>query len=398
MLPELLLQPAETMRLGDFLLANLRQGKWDNFRAAVAFVKQSGASHISPDLASFSKRGKVKISFGVSQQGTTLEGVRHLLDAINGRGELWVFHNRNGSTFHPKVYLFKNSTEALLAIGSGNLTEGGLFTNYEAGVVIALNLSKDPDKTLLSKIEATLDQWANPAQGLAYLVAPPVLARLLEDGLLVTEAQARQARTKQQSGESKGKDKPPFFGRVQVPGAPARQQKGGKPEAKAQKVDLPPHTPETGSKEISVFVMTLQKTDVGHGQTHAGTSRRSPEIFIPLCARNYSTGFWDWPVKFTADARKAGKMDRQGVNVRLGGSVYSVNMMTWPDKSDFRLRSEVLRSAGNIGDILRLEKVAGHAGFDYYAEIIPLGTAQHNTYLLFCNNSTPHSKKLWGYF
>ncbi len=30
------------------------------------------------------------------------------------------------------------------------------------------------------------------------------------------------------------------------------------------------------------FVMTLQKTDVGRGQTTAGTSARSPEIFIPL--------------------------------------------------------------------------------------------------------------------
>lgn len=393
-LPELLLQPAETARLGDFLLKNLQDTKWENFRAAVAFVKQSGASHISPALAAFANRGKVKISFGISHKGTTKEGVTHLLDAVKGRGEIWVFHNETGVTFHPKVYLFKNTKEALVAIGSGNLTEGGLFTNYEAGVVISLDLTKEPEKELLAKIEERMDQWSDPAQQLAHRVTPPVLARLIESGKLPSEAQARQLRRQEEAGMPAREARPSMFGRVAVPRAPRRQSQPAHPEEAAPQ---PPAASSTTA--VSVFLMTLQKTDVGRGQTHAGTARRSPELFIPLAARDYAPDFWDWSNKFIQDSAKPGKWDRRGVNFRLGGSVIPVNMMTWPDKSDFRLRSEALRSAGNIGDILRLEKVAGGTGFDYYAEIIPQGTVQHSTAMLYCSNKTKgKSKKLWGYF
>ena len=74
-------------------------------------------------------------------------------------------------------------------------------------------------------------------------------------------------------------------------------------------------------------------------------------------------------------------------------------MMTWPDKHDFRLRSEALRSAGSIGDILRLEKADATIGFDYLAHIVPQGTQEHRHYLAFCVNRTKgRSNKLWGYY
>ena len=44
-----------------------------------------------------------------------------------------VFHNPLPHTFHPKLYLFKSDDHAEMVMGSGNLTEGGLYTNYEAG-------------------------------------------------------------------------------------------------------------------------------------------------------------------------------------------------------------------------------------------------------------------------
>ena len=72
-------------------------------------------------------------------------------------------------------------------------------------------------------------------------------------------------------------------------------------------------------------------------------------------------------------------------------------MMTWPDKHDFRLRSEHLRSAGNIGDILYMERSDGASGFSYYVEIIPQASIRYEQYLSQCINSVRHSKRLWGY-
>jgi hypothetical protein len=143
--------------------------------------------------------------------------------------------------------------------------------------------------------------------------------------------------------------------------------------------------------------MTLQRTDVGVGQTTTGASRRSPEIFVPLAARDHAPEFWGWPDKFVEDAATAGKMDRSNVRMRLAGDIISVNMMTWPVRRDFRLRSEALRSAGDVGDILRLERAVGKP-FDYYAAIIPAGSSEYPHYDGLCVNDVRNSKKRFGYY
>ena len=84
--------------------------------------------------------------------------------------------------------------------------------------------------------------------------------------------------------------------------------------------------------------------------------------------------------------------------MRLGGEVISVNMMTWPDKRDFRLRSEALRSAGDIGDILRMEKATPGADYEYYVEVVPQGTIQYPVYLALCRHSVRNSRKTFGYY
>lgn len=144
--------------------------------------------------------------------------------------------------------------------------------------------------------------------------------------------------------------------------------------------------------------MILQKTDVGVGQSTKGTSKRSPEIFVPLAARNAHPDFWDWPSAFKPDQNKPGKNDRHGVRIRLGGEIVAVNMMTWPDKYDFRLRSATLRSSGNVGDILRMEKADLSSDCDYEAEIIRRGTDRYSTYVVQCRESVLNSKKKYGYY
>ena len=72
------------------------------------------------------------------------------------------------------------------------------------------------------------------------------------------------------------------------------------------------------------FVMTLQRTDIGVGQTPTGTSRRSSEVFVPLAARDTDPDFWGWPGGFTSDPRRPGKFDRRGVRIRLDREVVSM--------------------------------------------------------------------------
>lgn len=399
---DVLIQPEGEFRLGDYLKQSFADVRWNEFRAAVAFVKYSGTKHIRQRLADFAQRASVKVSVGIDSGGTSVEGLADLLKALEDHGEVWVFHNANSSTFHPKMYLFKNENEADMVIGSGNLTEGGLYTNYEAGARLLLNRSKDTDAALLVAVEAALDAWSRPHDGLCYQLDDYLLQQLTDRENVPIEAESWEAEERSRAAKRTGKQ-PPIFNRISVPRAPAvPRESPDLPEEATQEdsediiVEVAPRAPAQPG-QYQAFVMTLQRTDVGVGQTTKGTSRRSPEIFIPLAGRDADPDFWGWPNLFTPDATKHGKMDRFGVKMRIGTGIVDVNMMTWPDKHDFRLRSEQLRSAGDVGDILYLERSDGGFGFTYYVEVIPQSSARHSHYLAQCVNPVRNSKRLWGY-
>jgi len=408
-------QPQASFRIGDFLKQSFGEPSWTEFRAAVAFVKRSGTKHIRDPLEAFSKRGGVvKISAGIDAGGTSAEGLTDLLRAVGDRGNVFVFKNANSSTFHPKIYLFKNKRAAEIIVGSGNLTEGGLFTNYEASFLMRLDLAKSGHSKLLSTVVQALDSWSTPTKGLCYLLDAAFLEKLVLKGHVPDEVQA-WGDEKVATEDQKTRD-PGIFVRHSVRSAPKAPKSaagaGGEDlevedgrEANEGPVVVMPPTVRGRDGTHSVFLMTLQNTDVGVGQTTKGTSRRSPEIFIPLISRDYDPKFWGWPDLFVADPNWAGpidgdgrgKMDRTGVMVRLGGATVPVNMWYNPDKRDLRLRSEQMRSAGAVGDILYVERSDKKSGFAYYVNVIPLTSAQHSAYLARCTEAVRNSKKRWGY-
>jgi HKD family nuclease len=393
--------PDDPKRMGDLLVENLSNTKWITFRAAVAFVKNSGVKHIKAALQNFLAEGNAKISTGIDHAGTSKEGLSELLEALGTKGEGWVFHNNEGRhTFHPKVYLFENATCAECFIGSGNLTEGGLFTNYEAFVQMRLDNGNVDDQKILAHLHRILDTWTDSSQGMALKLTPALVQELVDKGLVPTEAQIAQvtgeaeAKVRGSAKESRGEN--PFASK-RVPAAPkvaslSKQKVEKKKESKKS----------AGSAAVQVdgltgFFMTLQQTDVGKGQTTRGASKRSPEIFIPLAARDANPSFWGWNALFRQDPSKPGKYDRTNVRMMLRGHVIHVNMMTWPDKSDFRLRNAELRDTGKIGDVLRIMKADGKAGFDYSVEIIESSSPEYATYVAMCDKLVRRSKKRWGY-
>ena len=384
-------QPSASNRIGDRLEQNLA-APWTRFRAAVAFVKRSGTRHIAPVLAEFARTRDVEIIVGIDHGGSSAEGLRDLLDAVSPSGRVIVFHNRLPFTFHPKVYLFQSPVAADFAIGSGNLTEGGLFTNYEAALHVSLRLADPRDAAVLRSIEQALDAWADLSTGAALALDHALLARLTASGLTPSEA-ADPSASDGAKGDDGGRTDPAgsLFAARTEPGPPAVPAPRRGREARSAD-----DTPSPGDR--LGFVMTLQQTDAGVGQTSTGTSQRSPEIFVPLAARDADPSFWGWPEAFTEDPEKPGKRDRRGVRMLLGGEVVLVNMMTWPARHDFRLRSEKLRSAGRAGDIRRIEKTSPDAGHEYAAEVIRQGTSRHTAHLDLCRQVVRNSDKRYGYY
>ena len=337
------------------------------------------------------------------------------MQAVGDRGNVFVFKNANSSTFHPKIYLFKNDAAAEIIVGSGNLTEGGLFTNYEASFLVRLDLAIPENAMLLAAVIQALDAWSTPIAGLCYALDATLLAQLVVEGYIPDEVKAwgdeKVADEDQKTAEESlfvrhSVQSAPKTPKVPVAAAPAVAAiDDHEPEDDDELVVVTPPVVSGQGGNYDVFLMTLQKTDVGVGQTTKGTSRRSPEIFIPLISRDYDPEFWGWPGLFVSDSAwpgpldrdGRGKMDRRSVMVRLGGATFPVHMWYNPDKKDFRLRSEHMRSAGAIGDILYVERSDGTGGFSYYVDVVPQGSPKHAEYLAQCTTPVRNSKKQWGY-
>lgn len=378
-------QPSDHSRLAEYLRDGL-SARWDKFRAAVAFVRRSGVRQIEDSLATFSSDRDVEIIAGIDHRGTTYEGLEILLEAVAPRGRVLICHNPGYRTFHPKIYLFKSSNSVDAYVGSGNLTGGGLISNYEAGIRVRLNLAIRREAAFSDEIEATLDQWADPASGIVAQLDKELLNDLHNWGLVPSEATSNTNPDERYTSALSQAS-------VDFPFSP--QSAPGLPTSVAGVGPLIAPSPVVASG----FLMTLQTTDVGVGQTTAGTSKRSPEIFIPLAARDMYPLFWEWPAGFSDDPGRPGKKDRNNVRIRLSGQTASANIMYWPVKHDFRIRSAQIRDAGTVGDILRVERaVSNEAEFDYYVEIIPKGTILHPIYLALCNNPVRNSMKRFGYY
>jgi hypothetical protein len=338
----------------------------------------------------------VTVSLGIDHHGTSEEALSEILDSLGTAGEAYIFHNEAASTFHPKIYLFENEDVAECFIGSGNLTEGGLFTNCELFAHLQLNRTDPADAETFATIENILDRWCDEALPTVRRLTPQVIKQLSEVGLLPTEAQMREIEAKAKPASEPKKRaalSETIFGVLKFKPAPAAKR--GSVVRRTSRAGMPrPRAP----RKMRGFVMTLQRTDVGVGQVTAGTSKRSPEIFIPLAARDANPEFWGWQSDFTQDPSKPGKWDRTAVKMRLGTEIIDVNMMTWPDKHDFRLRNAALRDAGVVDDVLRIEEAPSGSPYDYYTEVVPQGSSDYPKYRAMCANTVRNSNKRWGYY
>ena len=406
-------QPSENNRLGEYLNENLRL-PWTHFRAAVAFVKSSGTSHIEEALRVFTTNGDIEFIVGIDHRGTSYEGLESLLASVAPGGRIIVFHNRGPLTFHPKIFLFKSPDLADVVVGSGNLTAGGLYGNYEAGLRLQLDLANPDHLTTLQSIEEVLDHWSDATLGTARLLDLDLLARLLDLGVTPMEQVPgfRPNRVVEDDvGEAQEGDDFPFAsrGEPRAPRLPGRRQPAPEPVQGIFDVVIhdpaPPPGPNIVDQPVAepahllTFVMTLQQTDAGVGQTTAGTSQRSPEIFIPLAARNQHPDFWQWPNGFVEDDLTPGKLDRNNILIQFGGEVIEASLTYFPHRHDFRLRNSTLRNAGNVGDILRIERAADSEviGYEYNVAIVPQGEAAYEENIELCQERVRNSLKLYGY-
>lgn len=137
---------------GAFLHHVLGDGGFGSLTMVVAWARFGGLRRFKAEFARFREQGgSVRLLAGIDEGGATVPG---LSQAIEVADEPYVFHDRQGRTFHPKLYLAERSDSASLLVGSSNLTAGGLFSNYEASLEARFDLPAEEADAALAGARA----------------------------------------------------------------------------------------------------------------------------------------------------------------------------------------------------------------------------------------------------
>ena len=181
--------------LGTRLANELVNPKWTTLATAVAFVKLSGLRFVAQPILDFCSAhpGGVTVTVGVDHGGSSVEAVSDLHTILTQHGSrLFIGQNPQGRprpTFHPKLWLFADDgDERLLLLGSGNLTKGGLHTNYEANLCV----TADAAEPSVVGAQAFLDRLRDTAMPEVVEATVPVLQRLHDQGDLPSEDESRR--------------------------------------------------------------------------------------------------------------------------------------------------------------------------------------------------------------
>lgn len=145
-------------QLGNLLIEELNSD-YHSFIIFSAFAKNSGVLRLKTALQKFKESGgKIKAFIGIDLDGTSYEALLNLFSLCT---ELYVIHSENFSTtYHSKLYLLENSSKAWCAVGSNNLTGGGLWTNFESCSIHTYHLPNE--KNELNNIYSIMEKYIDP--------------------------------------------------------------------------------------------------------------------------------------------------------------------------------------------------------------------------------------------
>ena len=147
-------------------------------RIVVAWAKRSGLQRVEPDLRTISARGGcLELIVGISEGGATRQGLKLAKGIFDS---VYVVHDRSGRTFHPKLYLADGAGQALVMIGSNNLTAGGLYFNYEVGAILELDLDNVDDRRYFEAVERLIGQLIDD-RDICVTLTDNVLAELISN-------------------------------------------------------------------------------------------------------------------------------------------------------------------------------------------------------------------------
>jgi hypothetical protein len=235
----------EEDQIGTVLREALADEAFERFWLAAAWAKRSGLNRIRNAVSAFVERGGgAEAIVGIDEGGATKEGLEACLDLFT---RTWVLKDRGGRTFHPKLYAVENDALARVIVGSGNLTRGGMFTNYEASLCLDLHRDSAEEWAVRDSVRAYFEELLGSAAVLR--LDQELIDRLVDEGWVVSEAQSNRRRARA-SGTRRGADL--FTTVAGLAGAPPAEGAELEEEAADEDSSLETSAGSTGNEEEEV--------------------------------------------------------------------------------------------------------------------------------------------------
>ncbi len=349
----------------------------------------------------------IRFVLGIDLDGTSVEVLREISSWYISA--IIVKHRRSGHTFHPKLYLFEWVNQAEIIIGSSNITDGGLYGNYESSVRIHFGLPEDQEFYNSSQNE--LRRFLDPHGNTAYPLTNVLIDRLVARGLLPTEAETRRTYRGSRRVTTREERVEPIFGVEDIPIPPPppseyldraieEVRRRRRVEREEAVEEAPPINPRAEDVVIPMaFYMTLPTLQ---GENIPGEGR------IPLDAIELAPEFWGWPAEYErSESPRAGR-NRIYWNWRPIWRVWSVEstdrvnilevrMYMYENSSDFRLYVRPLINAGaDLGDVVRIRRIS-RTDAEYECVLARRGTPEYEEWIKFCTQPVRNSPRSFGY-
>lgn len=365
-------------QLGNILISELENG-YANFTIFCAFAKNSGVLRLKKAIGKFKTTGGyIKAFVGIDLDGTSYEALLNLFSLCN---ELYVIHSENFSTtYHSKIYLLENSTTAWCAIGSNNLTGGGLWTNFESCSIQSYDLSTE--KSELENIYAVIDKYTTTDYSCSTKInSIDDINTLLEANYITKEVSQKIDNVSKRVSQKKRQKKNSLFGseKVTIPTI-ITTQKPHKPFTKESSQDVD-YIIDSTIENVPAFTneqfwFEMRKSTGGSrnildlsklGQIESGSVTGTPyEHSDP--ARMYGG------IKFFDIDPEDTSMQKNITINYLGKDYYPSTIKFTPGNGSWRIQlkgapndtSEELSKYGNRGDFVHKILVFEKINTDYY--------------------------------
>lgn len=351
--------------MGACLSTLLNSHAYNKLSIMVAFAKQSAIGRMNVHLMNFRNSGStLEAIIGIDHHVTTYQAIEQLKNLSDNN--TYIHHDRGFSDFHPKFFIFeRNNNNKDILIGSSNLTVGGLFSNYEANVLLTPTGTAE-DVNFIQEIDNYYNSVKTNAN--TQRVTTQLLTQLFQQGLLINEITTRSF-----SSIINRVSDIPFSGR----------RRASVPRAVTAVPEVPIRTP-------TMFTMLLSRFDVS-------SRSQDPVILIPITALKHYPIFWQWWSSF--DLSGAGYPERYTtaiVNIPDNeGQRWHIRLYYYDRKREFRLQCEPIKRNGQPGDIVVIEKI-NSGSEEYEISLIPQASNRYGRFRRICNTRVS-AQKYFGY-